>query len=239
MHIYEQSDIHLPDRVDLRKWDSPIESQLDLGSCTANALASAYELMLLKEQPKEFAELSRLFIYYNTRLIEGNLNEDSGGYIATGIDSLVKYGACAESLWTYNPDDFMTPPPASCYKDAEKRKITSYKQLSGVNDIIDALANGIPVAFGMAVYDGFMDLDRFSSVVQMPYTDEPVTGGHAMCMVGYDLPKKLFLAKNSFGTSWGNRGYCWIPFAYAREDIFDIWVFELPTANNNLLELSV
>lgn len=212
----------------MRKWDSPVESQLDLGSCTANALASAYELMLIKDRPSEFVDLSRLFIYYNTRLIEGNLTEDSGGYLATGIDALAKYGACKESLWEYNPEDFTTPPPASCYAEAEKRKIKTYKQLSGVNDILDALANNRPVAFGMAVYDGFMDVNRFNPIVPMPTKDEPVLGGHAMCMVGYDLPKKLFLAKNSFGTDWGTRGYCWIPFAYARQDVFDIWVFDLP-----------
>lgn len=172
-----------------------------------------------------------MFIYYNTRLIEGNLREDAGGYISTGIDALQKYGACTEAIWPYNPDEFTTPPPASCYKDAEQRKITKFKQLSGVNDMLEVLASGIPIAFGMAVYNGFMDVDRFNPIVPVPAKDEPIVGGHAMCMVGYDLTKQLFLAKNSFGTSWGDRGYCWLPFNYIRQDVFDIWTFSLPDLN--------
>lgn len=221
----------LPDRVDLRPWCSAVDNQLDLGSCTANAIANSYELLLNKYRPREFADLSRLFIYYNTRLIEGNLTEDAGGYVSTGIQALEKYGACTEAIWPYNPDEFTTPPPASCYKDAEKRKITTYRQLSGVNDILTTLASGMPVTFGMSVYNGFMDVDRFDPIVHVPVKDEPIIGGHAMCMVGYDLTKQLFLAKNSFGTSWGDKGYCWLPFNYIRQDVFDIWTFSLPDLN--------
>jgi C1A family cysteine protease len=41
------------------------------------------------------------------------------------------------------------------------------------------------------------------------------------------IPEDKFLAKNSFGTEWGDNGYCWIPFDYAENYIFDRWVLML------------
>ncbi|MCR9248413.1 MAG: C1 family peptidase [bacterium] len=38
--------------------------------------------------------------------------------------------------------------------------------------------------------------------------------GHAVLLVGYD--DRGFLAKNSWGTGWGESGYCWITFDYHR-----------------------
>jgi C1A family cysteine protease len=46
-------------------------------------------------------------------------------------------------------------------------------------------------------------------------------------MVGYRLPEQQFLAKNSFGTAWGDRGYCWIPFEYLEQHGYDRWVFDI------------
>ena len=51
--------------------------------------------------------------------------------------------------------------------------------------------------------------------------------GHAICIVGYDLTRKLFLIKNSFGTGWGDKGYCWMPFDYADRHVFERWVFRI------------
>ena len=62
----------------------------------------------------------------------------------------------------------------------------------------------------------------------MPYGNEENLGGHAMCIVGYDLPKQLYLVKNSFGTAWGIDGYCWMPFNYTSDYGYDIWTFDLP-----------
>jgi hypothetical protein len=59
----------LRDVVDLRVWASPIENQGHLGSCTGQAVVGAYELLINKEVPEKFTDLSRLFVYYNARAI--------------------------------------------------------------------------------------------------------------------------------------------------------------------------
>ena len=33
-----------------------------------------------------------------------------------------------------------------------------------------------------------------------------------MCIVGYDMNKKHFIIRNSWGKHWSNNGYCYYPF---------------------------
>jgi C1A family cysteine protease len=181
--------------------------------------------MVLQQKPKDFVDLSRLFIYYNSRLVDGTLNEDSGAYLRDTIKSTKKYGICSEALWPYNTEKFTVEPPAYCYEDAKSRNIANYHKIDSLDGIIDALNNNKPVVFGMLTYRSFDDLSKYNSIVSMPEPNEEETGAHAMCFMGYDQNKKLLLAKNSFGTEWGDNGYCWIPFGYVDEYIYDIWVF--------------
>jgi C1A family cysteine protease len=84
----------LPSRVDLRPLCSTVEDQGDLGSCTANALAGALEFLEIRDKVR-YADLSRLFIYYNERVIEHSIRSDSGAQIRDGIKTLAKQGVCS------------------------------------------------------------------------------------------------------------------------------------------------
>jgi C1A family cysteine protease len=97
------------------------------------------------------------------------------------------------------------------------------------------LRYGRPVVFGIDVFDRFMSLLSDNSIVSFPVSTEESVGGHAMCLVGYDLRTKMFLAKNSFGTDWGDNGYCWIPFKYFETYSYDKWVFSIPNQTSVLL----
>ena len=91
---------HLPSSVDLRPLCSPVENQGNLGSCTGNSLAGAVEFLELKDKV-HFVDVSRLFIYYNERVIEHSVKEDAGAQIRDGIKTLVKQGVCSETTWPY------------------------------------------------------------------------------------------------------------------------------------------
>ena len=67
----------LPPFVDLREHLTPVEDQGDVGSCTANALAGAYEYLEKRIAGAE-GRVSRLFIYWNERDYEGATSEDHG-----------------------------------------------------------------------------------------------------------------------------------------------------------------
>src|SRR4051794_31883937 len=69
--------VRFPPRVDLRGGCSRIDNQGSLGSCSGHALAGAVEF-LEKKMGGAFINVSRLFIYYNERLMEGTVAQDSG-----------------------------------------------------------------------------------------------------------------------------------------------------------------
>src|SRR5262245_63463613 len=73
----------LPKKVDLRRMCSAVEDQGNLGSCTGNSLAGAVEFLERKDKGSA-KDVSRLFIYYNERVIEHSVAEDAGAMIRDG-----------------------------------------------------------------------------------------------------------------------------------------------------------
>ena len=144
----------LPESVDLREFCSKVEDQGALGSCTANAIVGALEYLENKDK-KAFEDLSRLFVYYNERVIEHTVDTDSGAMIRDGIKSLVHKGCCTEKLWQYDITKFAKRPNSHCYKDGLTRKITSYQRVDTVDEMRSCIADGYPVIFGFAVYESF------------------------------------------------------------------------------------
>lgn len=225
--VYVQNNSTIKPFVDLRKWDSPVEDQGILGSCVGNAIASAYELQVKHLYPDQFVELSRLFIYYNGRLLEGSVDKDTGVYIRDGFKAVKLYGICTEKLWPYHIDKFDDLPTPECYADAVKRKISNYQTLSTLRDMLETLSDDVPIVTGMSVYKSFEFVDKNKPLILMPTKTETSINGHAVCIVGYDLNKHLFLIKNSYGKDWGDQGYGWLPFEYIRTEGFEKWRFDI------------
>ena len=226
--------------VDLREWDTIIENQGSLGSCTGTAITSAYELIVKQLYPEQYVELSDLFVYYNARLEEGTVNDDVGVYLRNALKVLQKYGVCAETLWPYEIEKWDDKPSDVAYEDAKKRTISRYQRLISTYYLTEVLNDNKPIVFGMEIFESFMDLNDRISTVPFPSRKEKSLGGHSMCMVGYDLEKRLFLAKNSFGIDWGIEGYCWVPFDYLKQEGYDFWTFDINPhlGDSNVLSLS-
>jgi C1A family cysteine protease len=208
--------VKLPSKVDLSAGCSPVENQGSLGSCTANALVGALEF-LEKKDGAVFVDLSRLFVYYNERAIEGAVDQDSGALLRDGIKSLAKLGVCAELRWPYRVSHgtFKKKPPRSCYTAAKKHQIKSYHRLNTVDEMRTCLADGYPFVFGFTVYSAFeSDEVAKSGILHLPKRSEQVEGGHAVMAVGYNESKKRFLVRNSWNTDWGMKGYFTMPYAY-------------------------
>lgn len=201
-----------PSRVDLRIFCSSIENQGNLGSCTGQAIAGAIEL--LNKRNRKPTDVSRLFIYYYERLLLGTVNYDSGAYIRDGIKATNHYGASLESLWPHDISKFRQEPILEAKTDALNRKVTRYERVTNFNQCIDALTNGYPIIMGFHVYSSFMSACVAKTGV-MPYPNtkrERLLGGHAVLLVGYNKRESVFIARNSWGTNWGERGYFYMPF---------------------------
>jgi C1A family cysteine protease len=204
----------LPSHVDLRPSCSKVEDQGNVGSCTANALAGALEFLEIRDKV-HYADLSRLFIYYNERAIEHSIKSDSGAMIRDGIKTLAKQGVCIEELWPYVVSRFTEKPAAACYKEASAHQITSYHRILTLDEMRTCLAEGYPFVFGFTVYESFESQKTAKTgKVEMPKTGERAIGGHAVVAVGYDDAEKRFIVRNSWSTKWGMKGYFTMPYAY-------------------------
>jgi C1A family cysteine protease len=208
----------LPPSIDLRKTGflPAIYDQGQLGSCTANAIGGAIEFDLAK-QGLQAKTPSRLFIYYNERLIEGTVREDSGAMIRDGVRSCNRVGVCSEDLWPYNIAKFKRKPTVSCYSAAASCTVTQYDRIVKLDDMKGCLAEGYPFVFGFSVYKSFEgDEVAHTGIVPMPKLYERQVGGHAVLAVGYDDNDDggRFIVRNSWGTGWGQEGYFTIPYQY-------------------------
>jgi C1A family cysteine protease len=214
-HIYQAVPLKvIPPRVDLRNYDSPIQDQGNLGSCTGNAIAGQIDLIDRKNNKN--LQVSRLFIYYQERVYENSVRWDAGAYIRDGLKAVNQIGAPLETLWPYIESRFAIKPSTAAYNDAATRKVTGYAKCVDFNSVKNALAAGNPVTVGFYVYASFEGaLNNNTGMMPYPNTrTETFLGGHAVCLVGYDdnLNGGRFIARNSWGTSWGDKGYFYMPY---------------------------
>jgi C1A family cysteine protease len=221
----------LPAKIDLRSKCPPVYDQVQLGSCTGNAIAAAIQFGRMRQKLKPSFTPSRLFIYYNERVMEHTVATDSGAQIRDGIKTVVKQGACPESDWPYDINKFADKPPAKAYADAAKHKVSSYSRLvPTANQLKGCLASGFPFVFGFTVYESFESQEvAKTGLVPMPAAKEKVLGGHAVLGVGYDEASQRFIVRNSWGKGWGQAGYFTMPYAYLTDTNLadDFWTIRL------------
>ena len=223
--------IVLPPHIDLRPLCPPVYDQGGLGSCTAQALAAAFQFEDMRQGHQHFIP-SKLFIYYNERSIENSINDDGGAMIRTGIKTMVDAGVCPEDMWKYDESKFKTKPCPECYTAALDNQVIEYLRLSPhcVYDTKQCLADGHPVVFGITLYESFMTDDvRNSGHVPIPLLTEAPIGGHAVMAVGYDDTKNSFIVRNSWGEGWGIGGYFYLPYWYISTPNIaaDFWTIRL------------
>jgi C1A family cysteine protease len=209
------ADIHhpgiavLPSKVSLLDRMPPVFDQGQLASCTANALLGAMGFL----HPGFIG--SRLALYYAERLIEGTVESDAGAAISDGVRVLMEQGVAPEADWPYDTSRFAHAPPAKALADAAAHRVSSASKLEP-SDFKQCLAAGFPFVIGFTVRSSFESARvAATGIVPLPDYDEPVLGGHAVLVAGYDENSpagSAYLVRNSWG-AWGWKGNCWMPCA--------------------------
>ena len=199
-----------PATVDLRSKLPACYDQGQLGSCTANALVAAFQAA----EPSFMG--SRLFLYYNERMIEGHIPDDTGATLYDGVACLKKYGLCPEWEYPYIVSNFANKPSQKCYTDALINRVAIATNIPQTAASMKASLNaGYPFVIGFLVYPSFESAQvAATGIVPMPGSSEPILGGHAVLVVGYNEAKQWWIVRNSWGTGWGDRGYFYVPYAY-------------------------
>lgn len=242
----------LATHVDLRRWCSPIENQLHLGSCTANAAVGVVEYFERRAFGRHI-DGSRLFVYKTTRNLMGVVG-DTGAWLRNTMGALVLCGVSPEKYWPYTDRKqpgpsgertFDEEPPSFIYSIAENFEALRYfchdplgRNISKPNVLASVkryLAAGVPSMFG---FYGFPSSNQSNVKGGIPYPcpGERAIWGHAVVAVGYDDNMKIknttcdkettgaLLFRNSWGTYWGDKGYGWLPYDYVLNGLaLDFW----------------
>lgn len=221
--------LNLPVSVDLRSLCPPVYDQGQLGSCTANAIAFHLDFNR-KKQGEQFINPARLQIYYNERKDQGTIESDAGSTIRESAKAVKNYGAAPESQWPYDISKFKIRPSETAIEAAIQFEDQTYMKVSRtLNSFKTRLAQGFPFVIGFTVYESFeTDQVAKTGIMPMPLATESVLGGHAVAIVGYNDLKKTFIVRNSWGSSWGDEGYFYMPYEYLQQPSLssDFWTLE-------------
>jgi C1A family cysteine protease len=241
--------LSMPATVDLRTWCSPIENQKNLGSCSAHAGMGIVEYFERRAFGKHI-DGSRLFLYKTTRNLM-NVTGDTGAWLRNVMGALVLCGVPDEKYWPYTdksgaePDGFDREPPAFVYAVADNYQALKYfchdsiganvQPAAVLTTVKQYLSAGIPSMFGFWGFPSFNDTNVIGGI-PFPCPGESAQWGHAIVAVGYDDGKKILntkcnketkgalLIRNSWGKSWGDNGYGWLPYEYLLNKLaMDFW----------------
>lgn len=215
--------------IDLRKtgFFPPIYNQGHTQSCIGAALAAVLEFERRKEQKRPDFDPSRLFIYYNTRIIEKDTEKDEGGELRNGMKSLQDYGAASEIAWPFVENKVLEKPSPVAYEEAKYSFIKKYMRIpTELKAVLAVLSRNMPIAFGISCFENF-DTAKTAENGIIPMPAGKHKGDHAMTIVGYNGTH--FICRNSWGSEWGDNGYCYIPTDYMMNDNLggDYWAIEI------------
>lgn len=216
--------VSLPSSVDLTVFVPPIKSQGSIGSCGSHALCTGMETLYAYKKSDWSMPLSELWHYYQVRILSGNYPEDSG---QTGRDAMKianQEGVSPEKLCPYNTLNYNSKPSVFADGFARWFKIKEYNRCSGEQQIKSALAYSQVVWLGIPVANSVFSYRSGT----LKYPADPIVGGHAICIVGYDDATKTFKFVNSWGNSWGEKGFGQLSYDYlTKAQWYDAWSFSI------------
>lgn len=215
----------LPDVVDLsggaampEVWD-----QGQLGSCTAHGALACYHFVA-NNAGLQVPMLSRLQLYYESRVFEGDPGQDNGAQIRDVMKVLHTTGVAPEDEWPYDITRFAEEPPVLAMQDAANHEsLVYFRVIRSLTRVLNRLSQGFAVVDGMPVYES-METPQAADTgqVPMPQTGEQLLGYHCTLTVGYDRKRMVLKKRNSWGKGWGMDGYFEVPFTYLNL-LSDLW----------------
>lgn len=233
---------NLPSKLDWRNkdgqnWVSPIMDQQNCGSCVAFATVGVLETQY---------KISSLFPNFNIKLSPQHLFSCGGGSCESGwrpdkaARFVQRYGVPDEACMPYQSGSSGQDVTcnATC-KDASQRVVTISDYTSptrgyqNVEAVKRALQQG-PLVTNMKVFPDFV---AYAGGVYQ-HTTGGVLGGHAISIVGYDDEKQAYIIRNSWGESWGEKGFGYVAYDDDSGVGDETWLYSIPTLAGGVSVLS-
>jgi len=193
-------------------WLTSVKDQLACGSCWAYSAVTVVE--------------SRVKIGLNNSSYSIDLSEqdlvscssagncEDGGWEGDALEYIKNTGIASEECFPYNATDQSCGNKCENWED-DAVKVLNYSMLpASTTEIKQAISDYGPVTVYMHVFADFLN---YTSGVYAWVTGGPL-GWHAVSIVGYDESGEYWIAKNSWGTGWGEDGYFRINYS---ENVMD------------------
>ena len=140
--------------------------------------------------------------------------ESAGTQTKLALRVAQRYGCVSESVLPMD-GSLSKLKPSVFYSLAAQLRITSYHNLGGnLADWRRWIALNGPILTRLTV-DQTWDRAAQTRGHLKTYLKNTARGGHAVCLVGYT--KDYFIVRNSWGRSWGDRGFGYAWNAYAKK----------------------
>ena len=214
------------------------------GACTGFGLAALVNYLFWARDPtaKTPPSVSPRMLYHLAQFYDEWPGEDYSGSSCRGaLKGWHKHGVCARKLWPYTVDKdgnapkFEAPVDDAWALDALARPLGTYYRIdkNSVTDLQAAILEIGAIYVSASVHDGW-DLAAFEAPrgTFTGYDQAPViaypsggSGGHAFSLVGYT--ERGFVVQNSWGPTWGYRGFAILTYADWVANGTDAWAAAL------------
>lgn len=186
----------------------PVLNQGIYSDCVAHAIATATAYGQYKAEGK-FNDLSRGYIYGNRRATDYH---GEGMMVRQALKNFNHDGDCLTVKFPYRGTypamkEMIAEKEEEYAEAAAKSKLVAYCRLYSEREIKKALMNQCAVVVCITTFKGNM-----KTHIEIPTKDSIKSGGHAMCCIGWN--KDGWILQNSWGSFWGDRGKCYLPYAY-------------------------
>jgi len=205
---------------DYRNELQPIRDQGSQGTCYAQSVSCMKEWQERKNYGlNEY--LSPQF-FYNNRDYWNNNKQDGDDkledYGMTGRDVmkiLQNVGICKESEYPYGLKEKINEISQNIKDSAIIHRIKNYARITSLNGLKESLLKNGPCLIAFPVYN-------YTGQMWIKKEGNKQKGGHAMTVVGYDDDKAYFIIRNSWGSDWNDKGYCYYYYS-DWESHWEVW----------------
>lgn len=194
-----------------------VRDQGKRGTCVAFAAMAYLEFHLRPAGAASGQRLSEQFVYWACKARDG-IPTVEGTYVRTAATVLDQVGACLGKTWPYVPDPVVGnegqgPPPAGAETEARNHRWSRVTALSAdtPSRLRETLDAGYPVVLSVKTFPSWdYDATHRTGEIPMPIPLLTGDGGHAVCVVGYELDPNLpgggvFHFRNSWGRTWAKK----------------------------------
>jgi len=194
----------LPPFVDWRENDmvTPVKNQQQCGSCWSFSAVGSMEGQHAK-QTNELLSLSE------SQIVDCDTKDSgcNGGWMDNAFMYAIKNGMETESEYPYKPID------GTCNytKSKVKASFSSYKDVPGGESGLKAAVSKIgPIS--VAIDASRADFQFYKEGIYYNPNCSQTLLDHGVLVVGYGTSNETdyWIVKNSWGESWGNKGYIWM-----------------------------